>query len=126
MKKVADDDWMLSCGQYNRTLETLTDFERWMYDRRSEVDVITTGERDDLSYEYDDIAILHLDGRLGWATTSGCSCPSPSETWDVTEVSLEEACDKLIEMQAPSDYRNDWARAAEAMLKDLLAWRDAR
>jgi hypothetical protein len=36
-----------------------------------------------LSYEYDECAVVRYKGNLYLLQTSGCSCPSPTETWRV-------------------------------------------
>lgn len=37
----------------------------------------------DASYSYDDWALVRLRDQFYMLSTSGCSCPSPSETWHV-------------------------------------------
>lgn len=37
----------------------------------------------DACYSYDDFALCELDGKFYLLQTTGCSCPSPSETWRV-------------------------------------------
>jgi len=34
-------------------------------------------------YEYDEFALVQIDGVFYLLQTIGCSCPSPSETWHV-------------------------------------------
>lgn len=48
-------------------------------------DLIVWGEvsDDDACYSYDDWALVQLDNDFYLLATSGCSCPSPSETWYV-------------------------------------------
>lgn len=48
-------------------------------------DLIVYGEVHDAEacYSYDDWALVSLDGRYYLLSTSGCSCPSPSETWGI-------------------------------------------
>jgi hypothetical protein len=36
-------------------------------------------------YSYDDYALVSLDGAFYLLNTSGCSCPSPSETWGIVQ-----------------------------------------
>lgn len=124
-RKVVEKDWILDCGGENkwgvRSESSLSDFERWMHARRFEVDVIAEGERNNLCYEYDEIAILHLDGRFGLAETSGCSCPSPSETWDVREMTAAQVVECLAEMAK----QPDWASAVIEMRSAFDAWRMA-
>lgn len=38
---------------------------------------------DEACYEYDEWALCELDGKYYLLSTSGCSCPSPSETWRI-------------------------------------------
>jgi hypothetical protein len=52
-------------------------------DRRKDMTVIGGITDDEASYSYDDWALVLLDGQYYLFSTSGCSCPSPSETWRV-------------------------------------------
>lgn len=45
--------------------------------------VVHAESMDGGSYEYSDKALIELDGQFYLLTNSGCSCPSPSETWVV-------------------------------------------
>ena len=49
-------------------------------DRRKDMIVLGGITDDDASYSYDYWALVLLDGRYYSFSTSGCSCPSPSET----------------------------------------------
>lgn len=73
-----------------RSLESLDDFERAWHARLTDVEVVLEVSFG-ASYEYDDVALLRLDGAYALASTSGCSCPSPNETWDVSPTTLAEA-----------------------------------
>lgn len=50
---------------------------------RSKLEVIGGVVDATLSYEYDDFAIVRYKRHLYLLETSGCSCPSPTETWRV-------------------------------------------
>ena len=49
--------------------------------RRYEINILGGIEDSEASYDYDDWALCELDGKYYLLSTSGCSCPSPSETW---------------------------------------------
>lgn len=75
------------------------------------------------SYEWDAVGIFRRlsDGRLFWATDSGCSCNSAWE--DATEADLEpltvDALARLIERASVCDditERQNFIRAAQAMV----------
>lgn len=48
------------------------------------VTLVVMLDRPDLSYEFDMLGVWRDDatGRLGWASDSGCSCPSPFEDYN--------------------------------------------
>lgn len=59
--------------------------ERKLIDRRAEVEVCDLEVHDaEANYSYHDYALVRLDGLWYLLETSGCSCPSPSETWTIT------------------------------------------
>lgn len=51
--------------------------------RRADILVLGEIEDENLSYEYDQFALISLDEEYYLLETSGCSCPSPTETWFV-------------------------------------------
>lgn len=57
--------------------------EQRLIDRRSEVVVLGEVCDAEADYSYDDFALVRLDDDYYLLNTSGCSCPSPSETWSV-------------------------------------------
>lgn len=50
---------------------------------RYDIEILGGIEDKDASYSYDEWALCKLDGAFYLLSTSGCSCPSPSETWRV-------------------------------------------
>lgn len=54
-----------------------------LVNRRYEIEILGGISDRDASYSYDDWALCRLDGDHYLLATSGCSCPSPSETWHV-------------------------------------------
>lgn len=50
---------------------------------RYELNIIGSIEDKEASYSYDDWALIELKGKFYMLATSGCSCPSPSETWRI-------------------------------------------
>ena len=55
--------------------------ETMLVKRRYEIEIIGGVQDEEASYSYDDWALCKLDGQYYLLSTSGCSCPSPSETW---------------------------------------------
>ncbi len=82
MRKLAlENEW--SEWIANPRCESQGELERALIARREDVEVIAEIEDKDASYDYDDWALVLLDGAYYLLNTSGCSCPSPSETWQV-------------------------------------------
>lgn len=59
------------------------DVGQMLHERRYEIDIIGGVEDKEADYSYDDWALCELDGKYYLLSTSGCSCPSPAETWRV-------------------------------------------
>lgn len=88
-------------GYGARDFGTLTDAERMFVAGRDRAVTIAESEDPHADYSYDDWALCKLDGLFYAFNTSGCSCPSPSETWTlVKHGTLEEMLDWLV-MGAP-------------------------
>jgi hypothetical protein len=60
--------------------------ERLLIENRDDIEVLAEIVDSDSSYSYDEMALVRLasTGALYLLHTSGCSCPSPQETWSVT------------------------------------------
>lgn len=70
--------------------------ETLLIERRADVELVGGIEDEDLNYEYDEFALVKLDGVYYLLQTSGCSCPSPSETWSVQQKgTLQEIRDSI-------------------------------
>lgn len=59
------------------------DSERFIIENRFKLTIIGGVEDKDADYSYDDWALVRLGEKFWLLSTSGCSCPSPSETWRV-------------------------------------------
>lgn len=57
--------------------------EKVLCDNRDEIFVLGTINDDEASYSFDDWALIMLKKKYYLLATSGCSCPSPAETWRV-------------------------------------------
>lgn len=55
-------------------------------------------------YEYDMYAIVSLDDKYFLLNSSGCSCPSPSETWGINLGPVTK--DELVMYLRPSSNNN--------------------
>lgn len=62
----------------------LSDAARRLVRNRDKLRLVVGVVDDNLSYEFDETALVELKGKYYLAQTSGCSCPSPSENWEVT------------------------------------------
>lgn len=78
--KIDEDSWDWVCHPDS---SQDSDFGKRLVAERSEVWVVAEWSCPDLSYEYDDYAVVRLGRRYAVLNTSGCSCPSPTETWGV-------------------------------------------
>lgn len=78
--KLTDD---YDCWPASARCDSPGALERTLIERRADIELlgyITDAEAD---YSYHDFAFIRLDGQWYMLETSGCSCPSPSETWSV-------------------------------------------
>jgi hypothetical protein len=50
-------------------------------ENRHKIEIIGGVVDHNLSYEYDEFALVRWKSKLYLLETSGCSCPSPDETW---------------------------------------------
>jgi hypothetical protein len=67
----------------NPRCEDKGELEQKLIDRRDDIEVIGMVTDDEADYSYDEWALIKLDSDYYLLSTSGCSCPSPSETWYV-------------------------------------------
>jgi hypothetical protein len=78
-KYAKDHDWVGAGGVSN------TD-EGLLSANRDKVEILAEVSDDNLSYEFDMMAICYLRGHGYFiCQATGCSCPSPSETWGVVK-----------------------------------------
>ena len=74
-------------GDYNwiasERCENAREVEQHLIENKDKIEVFGEISDDEASYSYDDWALIRLDGKFYLLQTSGCSCPSPSETWGV-------------------------------------------
>lgn len=77
-RRIEEQDWPGhgACNQPN-------DKERFLIANRDKFQIYGEIEDKEMSYEYDEYAVIG-DGSQFWLLqTSGCSCPSPTETWKI-------------------------------------------
>ena len=74
----ADHDWV-----GHGACERPGQLESIMITNRDMVLVLAEISDDNACYDYDDFALCLFGGGFYLLQTSGCSCPSPSETWRV-------------------------------------------
>lgn len=79
--KLDEYDWPAHAGYGGCHTD---DAERALVARRADIEVlgyITDAEAD---YSFHDFAFIRLDGQWYVLETSGCSCPSPKDEWQVS------------------------------------------
>lgn len=75
---VKDHDWV---GSYATNVGP---DERLICDNADKAVVLAEASDDSLSWEFDVLAVVYLRGEGYFiCQAGGCSCPSPSETWEV-------------------------------------------
>lgn len=57
--------------------------EQFLVDNRYNLNIIGGIADNEASYSYDDWVLVELNGQYWMLSTSGCSCPSPRETWRI-------------------------------------------
>ena len=85
--------------------------EHILIDNRDKLDFISGVSDPDADYSYDEYAIVKLDGVYFLCQTSGCSCPSPSETWYVYSFgTLEEAVHPIVNGEIEDAWVQEWLK----------------
>lgn len=122
----ADSYWVGSPAKQFYDSTPREGFAKELVDKRNEVEVLAEWACPDLSYEYDEYAVVRLHGTHAVLNTTGCSCPSPAETWDVLfEGSLTEVLEYLEnEGDHPADFfysrEKEGCKILLTQLKDAL------
>ena len=84
---MAGPSWVqhISTGgsSYGSRTSELTDDELHFLKNHDRAETLVETEDPHADYSYDDYALAVLDEQFYVFNTSGCSCPSPSETWDL-------------------------------------------
>lgn len=60
-----------------------SDLAKEIRENRQSLEIIGGVVDSTLSYEYDEFALVRYKRKLYLLQTSGCSCPSPTETWGI-------------------------------------------
>lgn len=81
-KKEYDQEWGWVAHE-NGLNSRSTEVERELVTNRYKLEIIGGITDKEASYDYDDWALCRLGRRYFLLSTSGCSCPSPSETWRI-------------------------------------------
>jgi hypothetical protein len=77
-----------------RTHENLSEDERFFVENSEKAETLAESQDPSADYSYDDWALTKLEDLYYVFNTSGCSCPSPSETWGLT---FKGSLDELLE-----------------------------
>lgn len=111
--------------------ESKGEVEKFLIEHREDIEVIARIVDNNASYDYDDWALIcvPLKGRprresFYLLNTSGCSCPSPSETWGVvvgpTNLGVIQAeVLKSVDYSVPFRQRDEFDAAIAAALETL-------
>jgi hypothetical protein len=98
---IAVHDGSSGWSSSGRTRGSLSGVERFFVDNIARAVTICESSDPDASYSYDDYALCELDGAFYLFNTSGCSCPSPNETWCVQWVAdSKSAVIERIDLEA--------------------------
>lgn len=89
--RLNESDWMAHPG-----CEGAQEMERLLIERRADVWCYGTVEDAEASYSYEDYALVSLDDVFYLLRTSGCSCPSPTETWGVIHYGTLDEIEKYL------------------------------
>jgi len=97
------------------------DLEKEFIQNRTKLEIIGGVIDETLSYEYDEFAVVLYKNELYLLETSGCSCPSPGETWRIIHGPVTKA-ELLKEIKAgnykgytlPSQLEQDLIKVIEA------------
>lgn len=108
--------WVIADDYGARTLSELSPDERFFVENADRANLIAEAGNDQ-PYEYDDDAIYELDGVLYWFNTSGCSCPSPTETWHLVRKGTEEDMLPHLQPVAPDSYNQATNKLINALKK---------
>jgi len=114
-RKLTDSDWVGAPECESRGTD-----EDLLIRRRDEIEVLAEISDPDACYSYDELAVVRLPGEGYFlCQTSGCSCPSPSETWGVTGrfASVEEVVNAIKAGDYSGFTLDDWA--VRGLLEDL-------
>lgn len=81
-----------------KSSEPINLVEQVLVARRYELEILGGVTDETASYSYDDWALCELDGEYYLFSTSGCSCPSPNETWrvEIGPATLQEIRNHVI------------------------------
>jgi hypothetical protein len=111
--------------------ESQREVEKFLIEHREDIEVIAQIADQNADYSYDDWALIcvPLKGRnrrdsFYLLNTSGCSCPSPSETWGVhtgpTNLGVIQAeVAKSVDYSVPFRQRAEFDAAIEKALATL-------
>ena len=82
----------------------LSPAEQFFIENRERAATIAESSDPNASYSYDDWALCELDGTFYAFNTSGCSCPSPSETWSLAASGSRDEMLDFLKMEPGGGY----------------------
>lgn len=110
---------------YGARTDGLTPDELFFCENSDRAKVIAESSDPHSSYYYDDYALAELDGAYYAFNTSGCSCPSPDETWGLIFKGSRDELLAFLDSGGGSEAWNEFLREVEkggiALLKPAPA-----
>jgi hypothetical protein len=97
---------------YGRT-NGLTADELFFCENRERATTIAESTDPHASYDYDDYALAELDGLYYVFNTSGCSCPSPEETWGLVFKGTRDELLAFLDSGGASEAWREFLRQVE-------------
>lgn len=96
-----------------RTHGNLSEEETFFVENSDRAETIAESSDPFADYSYDNWALAVLDGKYYVFNTSGCSCPSPSETWSLIFSGDEPALLKYLDQDKPYEAFAEFLREIE-------------
>lgn len=112
-----EDHWVA-----NPACSEPSDNDNLLIDNRDKVCLVAECSNANLSWEYDETAVVYLRDH-GWFLlgTSGCSCPSPNETWGAERFASKKALLKHIRAQVDKHNKGEYVHSASYWTPEFIA-----
>jgi hypothetical protein len=108
-------------GGYGARTSMLTPDELFFCENSARATTIAESQDPHANYDYNDYALAELDGTYYAFNTSGCSCPSPSETWELIFKGERRELLEFLSKGGGSEAWNEFLREIEKGGIELLS-----